>query len=158
MRCKGTIYFLEQRTKNKEILVHSHLYWFISRQVYNKPTLPENGLSRDSFSAFLPHITRNYFSKGKKTGSTNVSETFTQRGYKSIIKSISKIYHNVSSTTSSTFSPRSLEFVNSHYLCVLRVRLASVSHHLSSRCGFNPHRQNISEIRNGISWVFLWKS
>jgi hypothetical protein len=70
------------------------------------------------FLCFLPHITRNHFSKGKNTGSTDVSKTFTQRGYKSIIKSISKIYHNVSSTTSSTFSPRSLEFVNSHYLCV----------------------------------------
>ena len=41
----------------------------------------------------LPHITRTHFSKGKNTGSTDVSKTFTQRGYKSIIKSISKIYH-----------------------------------------------------------------
>ena len=39
----------------------------------------------------LPHITRTHFSKGKNTGSTDVSKTFTQRGYKSIIKSISKI-------------------------------------------------------------------
>ena len=109
------------------------------------------------FSAFLPHITRNHFSKGKNTGSTYVSKTFIQRGYKSIIKSISK-YIITWVRRPLRRSPRSLEFVNSHHLCVLRVRLASVSHHLSSRCGFNPHRQNISEIRNGISWVFLWKS
>ena len=40
------------------------------------------------FLCFLPHITRNHFSKGKNTGSTDVSKAFTQRGYKSIIKSI----------------------------------------------------------------------
>ena len=70
--------------------MRSYCYWFISSRIHNKPTLSENGLSRDSFSAFLPHITRNHFSKGKNTGSTDVSKTFIQRGYKSIIKSISK--------------------------------------------------------------------
>ena len=100
MRCKGTIYFLEQRTKNKEIYVRSYCYWFISRQVHNKPTLPENGLSRDSSSAFCHISPETIFQKAKR----KVRQTYLKHSRNLDMqiyhKEHFKIYHNMSSTNS----------------------------------------------------------
>ena len=43
----------------------SYCYWFISSRIHNKPTLSENGLSRDSFSAFCHISPETIFRKAK---------------------------------------------------------------------------------------------